>query len=209
MDLSAPYSALLTETVGSLLTTLARTTRPLSGRELARLSDCPPSTTSAALRRFAEHGLVDVQEAGAGAALLYTLNRKHVAADAILLTTSLRQRFIDRLRSDVEGWRIPPLHASLYGSSARGDGDTSSDVDVFLVRPDEATEGDPGWRRQVERLPDLILGWTGNHASIAEVGTEEVARMVREEAPVWSAIASDAIVLSGLSVYELSRHATQ
>jgi DNA-binding MarR family transcriptional regulator len=200
---------LFTETVGSLLTTLARTTRPLSGRELARLSHCPPSTTSAALRRFAEHGLVDVQEAGAGAALLYTLNRKHVAADAILVLTRLRQRLIDRLRADIDAWRIPPLHASLYGSAARGDGDTSSDVDLFIVRPDEANEGHPGWRRQVESLPDLVLGWTGNHASIAEVGTEEVTRMVREEVPVWSAISSEAILLSGLSVHELSRHATR
>lgn len=157
MDLSAPYSALLTDSVGSLLTTLAGTTRPLSGRELARLSGCPHSTTKAALKRFVAHGLVDVQKAGAGAALLHTLNRKHVATDAILILTSLRHQFIDQLRSEIDAWRIAPLHASLYGSAARGDGDTDSDIDVFLVRPADVVDEDLDWRRQVERLPDLIL----------------------------------------------------
>lgn len=36
MALSDPSTALLTGSVGSLLATLAGTTRPLSGRELAR-----------------------------------------------------------------------------------------------------------------------------------------------------------------------------
>jgi hypothetical protein len=209
MDLSAPYSALLTDSVGSLLTTLAGTTRPLSGRELARLSTCPHSTTRAALARFAEHGLVDVQVAGAGAALLYTLNRKHVAADAILVLATLRQRLVDRLRAEIDAWQMPPLHASVYGSAARGDGDTGSDIDVFLVRPVDAMDENLPWRRQVDRLPELILGWTGNHAGITEVGIGDVARLVREEAPILGGITRDAVVLCGASVNELLEDAAR
>ena len=135
MDPSAPHSALLSDSAGSLLSTLAGTTRPLSGRELARLSDCPHTTARRTLQHFAEHGLVTIQEAGAGAALLYSLNRNHVAADAVLILTSLRRRLIERLGSEIDSWEIQPLHASLFGSTARADGDTDSDIDVFLVRP--------------------------------------------------------------------------
>ncbi len=209
MDLSGPYSALLTNSVGSLLTTLAGTTRPLSGRELARLSGCPHSTTKAALKRFAEHGLVDVQEAGAGAAMLYTLNRKHVATDAILILTNLRHRLIDQLRSEIDVWQVPPLHASLFGSAARGDGDTGSDIDVFLVRPVDVTDEDPRWRRQVERLPDLILGWTGNHAGIVEVGIEDVTRLVDVGAPILGDITRDVIALAGVSINDLLEEASR
>lgn len=209
MDLTTPYAALLTDSVGALLTTLAGTTRPLSGRELARLSDCPHSTTKAALKRFAEHGLVDVQEAGAGAARLYTLNRKHVAADAVLILTSLRNLLFAQLRSEIDDWPVPPLHASVFGSAARGDGDTGSDIDVFLVRSVDVHGEHLPWRRQVDRLPDLIRGWTGNHAGIAEVSREEVARLVLEDASILRDITRDAVVLVGPSVNDLVRDATR
>lgn len=208
MDRSTPYSALLTDSVGSLLTTLAGTTRPLSGRELARSSDCPHSTTRAALGRFAEHGLVDVQEAGAGAALLYTLNRHHVAAEAILILTRLRHRLVDQLRSEIDAWSLLPLHASLFGSAARGDGGTRSDIALLLVRPIDVTDDDLGWRRQVDRLPDLVRGWTGNHAGIVEVGIEDMARLSHERAPIVADITRDAVVLSGVSVDDLLDEAT-
>ena len=117
------------------------------------------------------------EEAGAGAALLYSLNRNHAAADAVLILTTLRGRLIERLGSEIDSWEFQPLHASLFGSTARADGDTDSDIDVFLVRPLGTTAEDSKWRRQVERLPDLIHGWTGNHAGIMEVSRHEVDRM--------------------------------
>lgn len=119
MDLSAPYLAVLPATTGGVLSVLAGTNRPLSGREVARLGGVARTTTARVLQRLAEHGLVRVQEAGAGAALLYTFNREHVAADAVLGLVGLRCRLVDRLRNEFEGWPTPPLHASLFGSAAR------------------------------------------------------------------------------------------
>jgi len=40
------------------------------------------------------------------------------------------------LAEEVGAWSTPPVHASLYGSAARGDGTTVSDLDLLVVRPD-------------------------------------------------------------------------
>jgi predicted nucleotidyltransferase/DNA-binding transcriptional ArsR family regulator len=203
MDLSAPYSVLLTKGEGEVLSVLAGTTRPLSGREVARLRGGPHNTARRALQRLAEHGLVAVQEAGAGAALLYSLNRDHVAADAVLILTNLRRRLIDRLKAEFGDWPIGPVHASLFGSAARGDGGTASDIDLFVVRPDELDSEDLGWRSQLDRLSGLILNWTGNHAGIVEVSEEDVRRLERHGSVVAEELERDAITLAGPSVREL------
>src|SRR5690606_38278746 len=131
MNLAAPSSIAIPETTGRVLTVLAGTTRPLSGREVARLSGSPRTTVARVLRDLELQGLANVQEAGAGAALLYSLNRGHLAAEPVLALVNLRQRLIDFLRLELEGWSIQPKHASLFGSAARGDGDSASDIDLF------------------------------------------------------------------------------
>lgn len=86
---------------------------------------------------------------------------------------SLRRQLIDRLTSEFKSWSVPPLHASLFGSAARKDGSTKSDIDLFIVRPDGTNSEDGQWRAQLDCLPQLIFNWTGNHAGIAEVEKEE------------------------------------
>lgn len=50
-----------------------RRDRPDRGhREVARLAGASQNASNLALRRLVDHGLVHVQEAGRGAALLYT-----------------------------------------------------------------------------------------------------------------------------------------
>ena len=53
----------------------------------------------------------------------------------------------------------------LFGSTARGDGDRQSDVDLLLVAPDGV---DHRWERQIGRLADLVERWTGNYAQVVE-----------------------------------------
>ena len=203
MDSSAPYLAVLPDSTSKVLVVLARTTRPLSGREVARLSGGSRSTVARVLQRLAEQGLVNVQEAGAGAALLFTLNRRHLAAEPVLALLSLRQALIDRLRNELEAWATPPFHASLFGSVARGDGGASSDVDLFIVRPEATVEEDGGWRRQLDGLATLVFGWTGSHAGIAEIGVQELESLRRERPAIVHKLLSDAVTLAGPPAHEL------
>lgn len=203
MHLGAPHLAVLSPAEGGVLAVLAGTERPLSGREVARIGGQPRSTVARVLRRFVEHGLVEAREVGAGAVLLYRLNREHLASEPLEVLITLRRRLVERIRGELAAWSLQPFHASLFGSAARGDGDTRSDVDLFLVRPMDVPAGDLGWREQLDRLATRIERWTGNRASLAEVSWDDVARLARERPPVVRELEREAITLLGPPTHEL------
>lgn len=205
MKVSASYSALAESGLElEALRVLARTTRPLTGREVARLSAAgSQSSIQRALRRLARNGLVDAQEAGR--ALLYTLNREHVAVGPALALLGLHEELLRRISNAVAGWEIAPVHLSVFGSTARSDGDEGSDVDLFVVRPDAADEDDPRWRAQVDELQDRVRRWSGNVAAVSEVSERELRRLRRERPPIVSALTNEAITLLGPEAATLLR----
>jgi len=148
-----------------------------------------------ALNRLVEHGLVDREEAGR--AFLFTLNREHLAAPAVELLAQMRSELLARLRDTVASWDIAPVHASVFGSMARGQGDTGSDIDIFLVRPKQVEDEDPRWRQQVDLLARQVQRWTGNRAGISEVGKGALARLRKEEPPILAELRADAITIAG------------
>ena len=202
MNLSRPWAPIRSPVDMEVLLVLHGTTRPLTGREVARLvrTGSQP-TVNASLRRLTEEGLVHLEEAGK--AYLYTFNREHLAAPAVEHLAGIRSELERRLRTEIAEWEIGPAHASVFGSAARGDGDTRSDIDIFAVRPADVAEDDPGWREQLERLSDHVHDWTGNHAAISEVSAADVRRLRRERPPVVDELRRDAITLTGPTPTEL------
>ena len=141
----------------------------------------------------------------AGPAVMFTLNRDHLAAPAVESLAQLRVELIRRLRAAFEAWEPAPAEALLFGSAARGDGTAASDIDLLLVRPRHIEEGHHGWRDEVSQLAASVLAWTGNHAAIVEVDEDdadqgEAAMGDTGTNPVWEAIARDAIQLAGSPV---------
>jgi len=196
MDLTRPSAAILGELDGAVLTVLAGTARPLTGREISRLAGRRShSGVLLVLTRLARHGLVDVQEAGR--ALLYTLNREHLATPAVELLTSMRAELFDRIRASALAWAVTPVHLSVFGSAARGDGDTESDVDLFLVRPTETDEEEAAWLEQRAELSDHVYHWSGNHAAISEMSEASLMQLRRRRPPIVAALRRDAVVLIG------------
>jgi predicted nucleotidyltransferase len=120
----------------------------------------------------------------------------------------MRAELERRLRKAISGWKVPALHASLFGSAARGDGDESSDVDLFVVRKAGVDVEDPRWRSQLDRLARDVVRWTGNHLGLSEVPASDVHRLRRERPPVVEELRRDAITLAGPAPTELVGTAT-
>jgi predicted nucleotidyltransferase len=195
MDVARPYAAICPTLDAGVLSVLADTTRALTGREIARLLGRPShSGVLDTLNRLVEHGLVDREEAGR--AFLFTLNREHLAAPAAELLAGMRSDFLARLRSAIDSWEISPVHLSLFGSTARGDGDTSSDIDLFIIRPESVDREDQIWREQLDLLARQVERWTGNPARIAELSQAGIPRL-REQTSVANELRADAIAIVG------------
>jgi predicted nucleotidyltransferase len=196
MDLTRPYSVVSSTLDPGVLVLLAGTNRPLTGREIARLLGRPShSGVIAALDRLVVQGLVEREEAGR--AFLFTLNRDHLAAPAVELLADLRSELLRRIREAIGGWTVQPAHLSLFGSAARGEGDTESDIDLFVVRGKAIERQDTLWREQLDLLARRIEGWTGNPARIVEVEQAELDLLRKERPPIVDELRGDAITLAG------------
>jgi predicted nucleotidyltransferase len=202
MDVSQPYTAICPTLDSEVLAVLAGTTRPLTGREVARLTGRTSHRGVAeVLTRLVEHGLVQRQEAGR--ALLFTLNREHLAAPAVEVLAGMRAELIRRIRDLVSAWKMEATHVSIFGSTARGDGGTQSDIDLFVVRPDAVSDDDPQWRKQLDDLAESIERWTGNRASIAETAGSEIERLLKQDRSIVAELRTDAISVSGADISAL------
>jgi len=196
MDLANPHTALSPTLDSEVVRVLARTTHPLTGREVARLAARGSQRGIAlALDRLVAQGLVLREDAGAAG--LYTLNRAHLAAPAVEVLTGMRRELQRRLRETIAAWDLQPLHASMFGSAARGDGDTASDIDLFIVRATAVDEDDHSWRQQLTQLADDVHAWTGNPASIIETSEHDLVRLRRTQPAVLASLRTDAVNLAG------------
>jgi hypothetical protein len=202
VDVARPYSAVSPSLDGEVLQTLAGTTMSLTGRQVALLTGrTSHSGVLRVLNRLVEHGLVDRVELNR--AFLFALNRDHLAAPAVIALARLRGELVDQVRRELGTWQIAPVHMSVFGSAARGDGDTSSDIDLFVVRPGAVTEDDAGWRGQLDGLAGKIERWTGNRAAMIEISETELPRLRAAEPPILAQLRSDAVVLCGSEVSAL------
>jgi hypothetical protein len=83
-----------------VLSVLAGTTKPLTGRHVASMARRGSNRgVRLALNRVAEHGLVDTVDAPP--AVLYTLNREHIAAPVALALVDLGRALLGRLHAAI------------------------------------------------------------------------------------------------------------
>jgi predicted nucleotidyltransferase len=116
------------------------------------------------------------------------------------------------------------LYASVFGSAARGDGDESSDIDLMLIHPPLPGEKQPArispslrsqitdalgdfalssaemdaarqWEGQVDRLRELVEGWTGNALQVIDLSFYEWRHPSEESRLLFMEIARDGIEL--------------
>jgi Nucleotidyltransferase domain len=198
MDVARPYAAVTPSLEGDVLVVLAGTTQALTGARVAQLVRRGTERgVQKALDRLVDQGIVERKPAGR--AYLHVLNREHLAAPIAEALAGLRAALLARLRDEFANWDPGPAHASMFGSAARGDGDTESDIDLLVVRPTTVDEEDPVWREQLDRLALHVESWTGNHAGIIELDEAELD----PPSPSLSDVRTDGIDLAGTPIRSL------
>ena len=203
MNLSSPLSAFSPPTMARALEVLAGTTRPLTGREIHRLAgQGGVASMWRILGRLTEQGIVTADHRGT--AIYYTANRDHLAWPAIEALVRVRAQLIARLAVTISAWAIQPLHASLFGSTARGDGDTHSDIDLLLVRPDGLSQDDEdAWEEQVSEMRRAVIRWTGNNCQTFQVDRARLLEHVTARDPLVDAWFRDGVELAGMPLTDL------
>jgi predicted nucleotidyltransferase len=179
---------------GDVLGTLARADAEFSGRELARHVG---HGSAEGIRRAADRLVIQgvVSRRAAGTAHLYRLNREHLAAAWIEGLAGLREQLIDRLRDLLTSWEEPPNVVLLFGSVARAQATSASDLDVLVIRPRECDPDTDRWRTQLAELQRSATAWTGNDTRILELGEGELSSASLQ--PVLKEALSDGIELFG------------
>lgn len=197
MLLSHPLSAISPGARGGVLSVLAVTERPLTGRTVASLVQPRSSLRSVqiALDDLVLNGVVLREHVGR--AHSYTLNRSHLAAPAVIALANLRQELLHRIRSEVATWSVRPEATWMFGSAARGDADAGSDIDLLVVRPNRVDDGDETWLQQVSDLGEHVHDWTGNTCEILELSALELDAAHGRDDRLVSELRRDAVHLTG------------
>jgi len=142
VDLTDPTSSIVATLDGPVLAVLARSGRPLTAGEVtAQMPRGSELGVRRSLARLVEQGIVQATEMGRNR--VHELNREHVAAPIAELLADLRLEVWKRLRARLAAWNPRPRYACVFGSAARADGDSGSDVDVLLVHAPFPGDSDP------------------------------------------------------------------
>lgn len=196
MDISNGLSVITPTLDAWVLRALVQTTRPLSGRQIARLVEQGSlGGVQKALARLVEQGIVLAD--AHPSATFFTLNRDHLAAKPVIELAQLPTALVDRLKDLIQTWVIQPQHACLFGSAARQDGDTSSDVDVLLIHAVTSMQGGNAWSLQVHDLATKVRLWTGNDAEILDLSATDLERMERNDEAILDSWQREGILLAG------------
>ena len=182
MDLSRPATVVFGEDRTRVLHRLSVLAEGTSGRRIHELSGVRSlRTTQRILHEFVAAGLVDVRQIGASNE--YVLNRHHVLwgpIEELLATPSRLEAAMAMILSETLQDRGGT--AALYGSFARGEAGTDSDVDILVIWDDDehderaATELLDTASRRIEQL-------TGNHAQLFPLSRKELARLIDRDDP--------------------------
>lgn len=210
MNLSEPLDGLTTAVEAAVLRVLARSDVGFSGRQVHALAGVgSTSSVHRALGRLVHVGIVTSESRPP--AIIYRANREHVLWPPVELGLASRTRAFDGIRAFLED-NVPDeapesskVTAVLYGSVARRESDTDSDIDLFLVFPDGF---DTDARADFTyRLADHVRRITGNEAQIYTVERADLVQRLAENDPLILNVMTDGVLIFGEPLKTVARSA--
>jgi predicted nucleotidyltransferase len=203
MNMGHPITSIASPLAGRVLEVVSGTTRPLAGREIHKIvGEGSNSGVWKVLNRLEDQGILLADRRSH--ATYYIANRDHLAWPSIQAIVRLRDELTARLTAEIDGWAVAPLHASIFGSTARGDADVDSDVDLLVVRPEDLAPNTlEDWEEQLASVRDAVRRWTGNPCQTFVVTPSRLAEHVRAKDPLVRGWLHDEVLLAGESIVGL------
>lgn len=208
VDWSTPLAPLVHGLEGQVLERLYRVQAPQTAGDIRKRTGYRVSMTGVrkALDRLVEQGLVTGTTIGN--AVGYELNTDHLvypavaaALDAYRPYQLLRERLHELVINEL-GSAHPPSVA-IYGSVARREATTSSDVDIVIVTPKDWARDHQAAFDLVPLMYDRVTRWTGNAAQIVATTHDDLLNAREAGDPFTESLAEEADTVIGPDVRAL------
>ncbi len=171
MQLNRPFATVTPTLDGDVLAVLATRDAAFTTGQIHRiLNGFSEEGIRKVLTRLVTQGVVQADRVGN--AFAYRLNAEHLAAEPIQALARLASTFLARLEHHFEQWEEPPIYAAVFGSAATGTMTVHSDMDIFVIRDHDSSEG--VWSQQLDELATTVTGWTGNDARVVEYAVSDL-----------------------------------
>ena len=201
MDFGRPIQAVIPGVQGRILAVLAETTADLNLRTVARLAGVSPAQASRVLPDLVLLGIVERRDVPPSA--LFRLVDDNVASRLIRALSRARDTVLGELGDNAEALDPNPVSVIVFGSFARGDADSDSDLDAVFVRPRGVSDDDDRWAQAIEDWRVFARRLTGNRVEVVEATEDDISRLLRSRKPLWVDVARDGVVVHGPSLDQL------
>lgn len=204
MDFQRPVEAVIPGATGRLLAALARVDKELPVSTLATVAGVGRTRASGLIAQLHDLGLVDRREIGR--TTMVALARDNAVGELLDRLSHLHSVVMDRLRLLATELEPAPLALVVFGSFARGEATSDSDIDILAVRRDDA---DPeAWTDAISAFATGARRLTGNPVRILDYDLDELSRRASPRARTgkafWEALRRDSVVLAGVSIDHLA-----
>jgi predicted nucleotidyltransferase len=203
VDLAEPATVIMPPGTAAVIRVLAGAEDAFTIRQIGRLAGVSHARAAQVVALLDRHGVVDTEDRGPSR--LCTLNREHLATPALIELVELKRSMLRLIRREIESWAVKPLHASVFGSAARGDGDVTSDLDVLVVHPDNV--GTDAWSEQLNAAAGRVRRGTGNPVAWFDISREELRLALAAGEPIVQQWRSDSIHLIGSTLATVLKEA--
>jgi predicted nucleotidyltransferase len=204
VDFRQPIQTLIPGVQGKVLAALAGTTSELNVRTIARVAGVSVAQASRVLPALGELGVIERREVPPSS--LFRIVPEHILARALIDLFNARGNVLTA--AGLAAVKIQPAPASIviFGSFARGDGDSASDIDVIVVRPFDTDAEDQLWLASVEVWRTYINRLTGNPVEIIDIRTDEISRKLKGDTQLWLDVLRDGQVVFGQRLDQLTEY---